>query len=174
MTEGNMRDGLGLVEQALLEADVSFSVVRDFMARVSEQAVGEQVLKSLDPSQQLVGIVNQELIRAARHKTAREIRELLADRRPRPDVPSSVRRIPPATPASVPLAPAAAGGPTVPAASPREMPKENAADREGVEPRPAIAASPGPAPGAAMPPATRPSSFSRNHPKPASCWTGIE
>ena len=45
-----MRDGLELVEQALLEADVSFSVVKDFMARVTEEAVGEKVLKSLDPS----------------------------------------------------------------------------------------------------------------------------
>jgi len=57
-----MREGLGLVRTALLEADVSFSVVKDFMARVTEQAVGERVLKSLDPSQQLVYIVNQELI----------------------------------------------------------------------------------------------------------------
>ena len=40
-----MRDGLGLVEQALLEADVSFSVVKDFMAEVTEQAVGEKVLQ---------------------------------------------------------------------------------------------------------------------------------
>jgi signal recognition particle subunit SRP54 len=62
LTESNMRDGLGLVQQALLEADVSFSVVKDFIDRVSEQAVGERVLKSLDPSQQLVGIVHQELI----------------------------------------------------------------------------------------------------------------
>jgi signal recognition particle subunit SRP54 len=57
-----MRDGLRLVQQALLEADVSFPVVKDFMVRVTEQAVGERVLKSLDPSQQLVGIVHQALI----------------------------------------------------------------------------------------------------------------
>ena len=57
-----MRDGLKLVEQSLLEADVSFPVVRDFMGRVSEQAVGETVLKSLNPSQQVVGIVYQELV----------------------------------------------------------------------------------------------------------------
>ena len=44
------------------EADVSFSVVREFMARVTEQAVGERVLKALDPSQQLVGIVHEELV----------------------------------------------------------------------------------------------------------------
>ena len=62
LTEANMRDGLRLVQQALLEADVSFPVVKEFMARVSEQAVGEKVLKSLDPTQQLVGIVHQELV----------------------------------------------------------------------------------------------------------------
>jgi signal recognition particle subunit SRP54 len=57
-----MRDGLRLVQQALLEADASFPVVRQFIARVSEQAVGERVLKSLDPTKQLVGIVYQELV----------------------------------------------------------------------------------------------------------------
>jgi signal recognition particle subunit SRP54 len=62
LTESNMRDGLKLVERSLLEADVSFPVVREFMQRVSEQAVGERVLKSLNPSQQVVGIVYQELI----------------------------------------------------------------------------------------------------------------
>jgi signal recognition particle subunit SRP54 len=62
LSEGNMRDGLKLVEKSLLEADVSFSVVRDFMKRVTDEAVGERVLKSLNPSQQVVGIVHQALI----------------------------------------------------------------------------------------------------------------
>jgi signal recognition particle subunit SRP54 len=62
LTEANMRDGLQLVRQALLEADVSVDVVQEFMARVSEQAVGEQVLRSLRPEQQVVGIVHQELV----------------------------------------------------------------------------------------------------------------
>lgn len=62
LTEANMRDGLRLVQQALLEADVSFPVVKQFMGRVTEQAIGETVLKSLNPSQQLVGIVHRELI----------------------------------------------------------------------------------------------------------------
>ena len=62
LSESNMREGLQLVEQSLLEADVSYSVVKDFMAKVSEKALGERVLKSLDPSQQVVGIVHQELI----------------------------------------------------------------------------------------------------------------
>jgi signal recognition particle subunit SRP54 len=62
LSEGNMRDGLKLVEQSLLEADVSYEVVRDFMARVTEKSLGERVLKSLDPSQQVVGIVHDELV----------------------------------------------------------------------------------------------------------------
>ena len=62
LTEANMRDGLGLVEQSLLDADVSYSVVKDFMANVSSQALGQKVLLSLNPSQQLIGIVNQALI----------------------------------------------------------------------------------------------------------------
>lgn len=62
LTESNMRDGLRLVQLALLEADVSLTVVKNFMERVSEQAVGESVLKSLDPTQQLIGIVGRELV----------------------------------------------------------------------------------------------------------------
>jgi len=62
LSEANMRDGLKLVEKSLLEADVSFAVVREFMRRVSEQAVGEKVLKSLNASQQVIGIVYQELV----------------------------------------------------------------------------------------------------------------
>lgn len=62
LTESNMRDGLQLVQQALLEADVSLPVVKQFMARVSEQAVGETVLKALDPTRQLVGIVHNALV----------------------------------------------------------------------------------------------------------------
>jgi signal recognition particle subunit SRP54 len=62
LTESNMRDGLQLVQQALLEADVSLPVVKDFMSKVTEQAVGETVLKSLDPTRQLVGIVNGVLV----------------------------------------------------------------------------------------------------------------
>ena len=62
LTEGNMRDGLKLVEQSLLDADVSFSVVKDFMGRVSEKALGQKVLDALDPGEQLVGVVHEELI----------------------------------------------------------------------------------------------------------------
>jgi signal recognition particle subunit SRP54 len=62
LTEANMREGLRLVEQSLLEADVSYEVVQSFMERVTAEAVGEKVLQSLDPSQQVVGIVHQQLI----------------------------------------------------------------------------------------------------------------
>jgi len=62
LTEANMRDGLQLIERALLEADVSLPVAKDFVDRVSQQAVGETVLKSLDPTKQLVYIVHQELV----------------------------------------------------------------------------------------------------------------
>ncbi len=62
LTEANMRDGLKLVEDSLLEADVSFDVVRDFMARVTEKSLGERVLSALDPSQQVVAIVRDELV----------------------------------------------------------------------------------------------------------------
>jgi signal recognition particle subunit SRP54 len=56
-----MREGMALVQRALLEADVSVSVAKDFVAKVSEQALGETVLKALDPTKQLIGIVYQEL-----------------------------------------------------------------------------------------------------------------
>ena len=62
LTEANMRDGLKLVEQSLLDADVSISVVKHFMASVSERALGQKVLTALDPSEQLIGIVHEELI----------------------------------------------------------------------------------------------------------------
>jgi signal recognition particle subunit SRP54 len=62
LTEANIRDGLRQVRQALLEADVNYEVAQDFIARVTEQAVGEQVLKSLRPSEQIIGIVYQELV----------------------------------------------------------------------------------------------------------------
>ncbi len=62
LTEANMRDGLGMVEQALLEADVSYDVVKDFMGRVSQEALGEKVLLALKPHEQLVGIVHRELV----------------------------------------------------------------------------------------------------------------
>ncbi len=61
ITESNVSDMLREVRLALLEADVALPVVRDFMARVKEQALGQEVLGSLTPGQALVGIVQREL-----------------------------------------------------------------------------------------------------------------
>lgn len=62
LTEKNIRDGLQQVRQALLEADVSYDVTKHFIDAVSNEAVGDKVLKALDPSEQIVGIVYQELV----------------------------------------------------------------------------------------------------------------
>ncbi len=63
LTPDNIRDSLREVRRALLEADVQLSVAKDFVARVETRAVGEDVLKSLTPGQQVVGIVHEELIK---------------------------------------------------------------------------------------------------------------
>lgn len=62
ISESNIREGMRQVRQALLEADVAYDVATAFMKRVTEQAVGENVLKSVRPSEMIVGIVHQELI----------------------------------------------------------------------------------------------------------------
>ncbi len=62
LTEANMRDGLKMVETSLLEADVSYDVVRGFMDRVTERAVGRRVLLSLRPHEELIKIVYDELV----------------------------------------------------------------------------------------------------------------
>ncbi|MDP3375765.1 MAG: signal recognition particle protein [Hydrogenophaga sp.] len=61
ITESNVTDMLREVRMALLEADVALPVVRDFIARVKEKALGQEVVGSLSPGQALVGIVNREL-----------------------------------------------------------------------------------------------------------------
>ena len=61
ITESNVSDMLREVRMALLEADVALPVVRDFIARVKEKALGADVVGSLTPGQALVGIVNREL-----------------------------------------------------------------------------------------------------------------
>ena len=62
LTESNMRDGLASVRNALLEADVAYDVVNDFLDRVAADAVGAKVLESIDPAQQLVSVVHRELV----------------------------------------------------------------------------------------------------------------
>ena len=61
LTPENVRESLREVRRALLEADVQVAVARDFVARVEARAVGEDVLRSLTPGQQVVGIVREEL-----------------------------------------------------------------------------------------------------------------
>src|SRR5438309_2422149 len=62
LTEADVDAGLRQVQLALLEADVHFKVARDFIARVREKAVGEEVLRSVTPGQQVVKIVHDELV----------------------------------------------------------------------------------------------------------------
>lgn len=62
LTESNMREGLQMVEQAMLEADVSYPVIQDFMSKVSERALGQRVLLSLRPHEELVRIVYEQLV----------------------------------------------------------------------------------------------------------------
>ena len=61
LTEANTQEMLREIRIALLEADVALPVVRDFVARVREKALGQEVLSSLSPGQALVGVVNREL-----------------------------------------------------------------------------------------------------------------
>ncbi|ADV61261.1 signal recognition particle subunit FFH/SRP54 (srp54) [Isosphaera pallida ATCC 43644] len=62
LTEQNIQDGLREVRTALLEADVNLNVVQDFIAKVKQRAVGEQIIKSIRPDQQIVKIVHDELV----------------------------------------------------------------------------------------------------------------
>lgn len=62
LTELEIKTAMREIRIALLEADVNISVVKDFVAKVSERAVGQEILKSLTPAQQVIKIVNEELI----------------------------------------------------------------------------------------------------------------
>ncbi|MBQ7939526.1 MAG: signal recognition particle protein [Ruminococcus sp.] len=62
LTESDVKGGMREIKLALLEADVNFKVVREFVKTVSERAVGAEVLESLVPAQQIVKIVNDELV----------------------------------------------------------------------------------------------------------------
>ena len=62
LTEQDINEAMREVKLALLEADVNYKVVKEFVADVKEKALGEEVLKSLTPAQQVVKIVNDELV----------------------------------------------------------------------------------------------------------------
>ena len=61
LTEQDVKAAMREVRMALLEADVNYKVVKDFVAKVTERAVGEDIVKSLTPGQQVIKIVNEEL-----------------------------------------------------------------------------------------------------------------
>jgi signal recognition particle subunit SRP54 len=63
ITEANVQDALREVRVALLEADVALPIARDFIARVRDQAMGQDVIGSLTPGQAVVGVVHRELVR---------------------------------------------------------------------------------------------------------------
>jgi signal recognition particle subunit SRP54 len=62
LTEADVNEAMREVRLALLEADVNFQVVKNFVAKVKERAVGQEVLESLSPGQQVVKIVHEEII----------------------------------------------------------------------------------------------------------------
>jgi len=62
LTEKDVDDAMREVRRALLEADVNFKVVKDFVAKVRERALGQDVMRSLTPAQTAIGIVNEELV----------------------------------------------------------------------------------------------------------------
>ncbi|MYD62485.1 MAG: signal recognition particle protein [Gemmatimonadetes bacterium] len=62
LSEANIDDAMREVRRALLEADVNYKVARSFIARVKERAIGQEVLKSITPGQQVVKVVHDELI----------------------------------------------------------------------------------------------------------------
>src|SRR6516165_6701534 len=62
ITEANVRKGMQEVRKALLDADVNFTVANDFIDRVTQRSLGQQVLRTLDPSEQIVKIVYDELV----------------------------------------------------------------------------------------------------------------
>lgn len=80
MTEENIREALREVRVALLEADVNYRAAKEFIKRVEERAVGQEVLKSLTPGQQVIGIVRDELI------------DLMGGKQPPPELPGGSRQ----------------------------------------------------------------------------------
>ncbi len=62
ITEANIREAMQEVRRALLDADVNYTVANDFIERVTERSVGQEVLRTLDPSEQIFKIVYDELV----------------------------------------------------------------------------------------------------------------
>jgi signal recognition particle subunit SRP54 len=62
LSESNIKDALKEVRRALLEADVNYKVVKEFISQVEEKAIGQEVLRSITPGQQMIKVVHEELI----------------------------------------------------------------------------------------------------------------
>ena len=71
LNEKDIKEAMREVRMALLDADVNYKVAKDFVAKVSEKAVGAEVMESLTPAQQVIDIVHQELIALMGNTTAR-------------------------------------------------------------------------------------------------------
>ena len=71
LSENDVKTAMREVKLALLEADVSYKVVKDFVNKVTEKAVGDEVLESLTPAQQVIKIVNDELVKLMGSENAR-------------------------------------------------------------------------------------------------------
>ncbi|MDU7905112.1 MAG: signal recognition particle receptor subunit alpha [Peptostreptococcaceae bacterium] len=72
LTEKDVKDAMREVKLALLEADVNFKVVKDFVKKVQERAVGQDVMESLTPAQHVIKIVNEGIILADTKKVVNE------------------------------------------------------------------------------------------------------
>ena len=86
LTEDNVNDALKEVRTALLSADVHFRVAREFVDRVKEKCLGQEVARSVSPGQQIVKIINDELVTLLGEgstglKTNRPLRIMLVGRR---------------------------------------------------------------------------------------------
>ena len=63
LTEADVKEAMKEVKRALLEADVNFKVVKNFINSVNERAIGQDVLNGLNPGQMVIKIVNEEMVR---------------------------------------------------------------------------------------------------------------
>ena len=66
LTEADIKAGMREIKLALLEADVNYKIVKDFIVTIQEKALGQDVLKSLTPGQQVIKIVKDELVELLR------------------------------------------------------------------------------------------------------------
>ena len=73
ITEGDLKEMLREVKLALLEADVNYKIVKEFISTIQEKALGQDVMKSLTPGQQVVKIVKDELVNLLGEKEAKAV-----------------------------------------------------------------------------------------------------